>query len=380
LKSLFEFVDSVRSCPPSIEEVTEFTRALAFSGDVLRPDSVRTADISSTGGPSSLSTLLCPLQLVALGWQVPKLAVTGRPAGGIDVMAQIPGYCMGVAGAEVLAILAECGYANCEAGDQFAPADAATFKYRQEIGLQANGALAVASLVAKKAAMGIVRAGLDVRVAPYGNFGPDLARAAANAKLFVWVARELGIEATCYLNDATQPFQPYIGRAEALIALSELFEGHANAWLKRHADLCLAMSLDLVESPPESAPTEVSLKEIFRKHVAAHRGTIDGFERTVDRAREAHTFEIHADREGFISYDLAAIRSTLMAAQRHRDYAFSDPAGLILKAEPDAFVKRGSLLMTARIDDDLVHAVYPLLAGCVSYNRISSRIAEVVRG
>ncbi len=50
------------------------------------------ADVASTGGPSSLSTLLSPLFLRAGGAVVPKLGVPGRPAGGIDCLAQIPGY------------------------------------------------------------------------------------------------------------------------------------------------------------------------------------------------------------------------------------------------------------------------------------------------
>jgi thymidine phosphorylase len=380
LKQLFDFIDSVRSCSPSIDALTEYARMLADSGRVFRPDTLRTADIASTGGPTSLSTLLCPLHLVALGWQVPKLGVVGRPAGGIDVMAQIPGYRTDGTEAELLAILRECGYVNCEAGDRFAPADAETFRYRKRVGLQAHGALAAASLIAKKVAMGVKSAGLDVRVAPHGNFGADFPSASANSKLFVALAREFGIEAVCYLTDAAIPFQPYLGRTEALVALSEIFEDSANGWLKRHAELCLAMSLDLVKCSPTVAPTPDRLKDAFRKHVVAHGGRFDGFEDIVDKTRSAHHLKVCAETDGYVSYNITAFREVLVAAQAQRPGEFSDPVGVILRTEPNVFVRRGHLLLTARIDEDLVDEVYSSLAGCVSLSQISREVAEVVRG
>ena len=75
------------------EDIAFLAHRLAESGEILTLSShIFGADVASTGGPSSLSTILCPLFLRCLGRCVPKLAVSGRPAGGIDVMAQIPGY------------------------------------------------------------------------------------------------------------------------------------------------------------------------------------------------------------------------------------------------------------------------------------------------
>jgi pyrimidine-nucleoside phosphorylase len=380
LNQLFDFIDSVRSRSPSIDELTEYARMLAHSGQVFRPDALQTADVSSTGGPTSLSTLLCPLHLVALGWQVPKLGVVGRPAGGLDVMAQIPGYRTDGDEAEIRAILRKCGYVNCEAGDRFAPADAETFRYRKRVGLQANGALAAASLIAKKVTMGVKRAGLDVRVAPHGNFGADFASASLNSRLFVALAREFGIEAVCYLTDASVPFQPYLGRTEALVALSDIFEDNANGWLRRHAELCLAMSLDLAKCSPTAAPAHDALRDVFRRHVVAHGGQVDGFDDIVDRTRSAHNFKVCAETDGYVSYNIAAFREVLVTAQAQRPGEFADPVGVILSAEPNAFVRKGSVLLTARIDEGLVEEVYPSLAGCVNLTQISTGIAEVVRG
>ena len=71
--------------------IAELANWLAASGEQLSPRG-RTADLASTGGPGSLSTLWAPAALVASGFLVPKLGVLGRPAGGIDVLSQVPGY------------------------------------------------------------------------------------------------------------------------------------------------------------------------------------------------------------------------------------------------------------------------------------------------
>ena len=52
---------------------------------------VSIADVASTGGPGSLSTLLPPFVLSTLGCNVVKLGVPGRSAGAIDSLATLPG-------------------------------------------------------------------------------------------------------------------------------------------------------------------------------------------------------------------------------------------------------------------------------------------------
>lgn len=72
-------------------EIAQLAAVLAASGTVREPDS-GCADVASTGGPGSLSTMLGPLVLRSIGLRVPKIAVPGRPAGGIDTLGTVPGY------------------------------------------------------------------------------------------------------------------------------------------------------------------------------------------------------------------------------------------------------------------------------------------------
>jgi pyrimidine-nucleoside phosphorylase len=156
----------------------------------------------------------------------------------VDVLAQLPGYTIDLDSLAAQEVLDRCGYVHVLAGAKFAPADATMFAHRQRVGAQSIPALAVASLLAKKLAMGVRQVGLEVRVAPHGNFGADSEQAAANARVFCRVAKLVGIEATCFLTDGAVPQQPYLGRGEAILALSLLLGGRAETWLQSHAATC----------------------------------------------------------------------------------------------------------------------------------------------
>ena len=70
--------------PSDAAVAADLATILAASGERLSVDGAVVADVASTGGPASLSTLLTPLFLRAAGAIVPKLGVPGRPAGSID--------------------------------------------------------------------------------------------------------------------------------------------------------------------------------------------------------------------------------------------------------------------------------------------------------
>ena len=200
------------------DDIAHLACRLAQSGLILDLSNYgRTADIASTGGPSSLSTLVCPLYLCELGYVVPKLTVPGRPAGSIDVLAQIPGYLIRLTDADVLRIISDVRYAHFVASDAFAPLDARLFSYRRLCGALDSPALVIASILAKKIAAGVETIGLDVRVAPHSSFGSTWGSARRNARRFCRVAARLGRMAVCFLTDARLPNQPFIGRVIAVL-------------------------------------------------------------------------------------------------------------------------------------------------------------------
>lgn len=86
--------------------------------------------------------------------------------------------------------------------------DARVFRLRQLHGLQEVPPLVAASMLSKKLAVGVTTAGLDIRVAPHGNFGQDLAEGRANAAMYEEAASMLGIEGRPVLTDGDAPYQP----------------------------------------------------------------------------------------------------------------------------------------------------------------------------
>jgi thymidine phosphorylase len=359
-------------CPRDAEAAAMLSRVMADSGRRLHPDGDFVADVASTGGPSSLSTLVTPLLLRAAGAVVPKLGVPGRPAGGIDCLAQIPGYRTMLTLQEVSTILQSGHYAHFLAAGEIAPLDGRMFKLRQMHNVQAVPTLVAASLLAKKLAVGLGYAGLDVRVAPHGNFGADWASAASNARLFIETARRLGIKAFPVLTDGRFPYQPYIGRREALIALGRLFSGTASAWLNGHFRTCQLLALAC--TPEEKRPVLAGVRgEELRPHFDQNlfdQGADPGdFDRVVETTKAQHVYCVLATKPGFVNYSLEEIRRAMVKWQQCPETAespFPDPVGIILSREQATWVNVGDPIATFRAPSELVEVVAQTLENLVS--------------
>jgi len=338
------------------EDLSYLTQKLAESGGIFcHVGKGVTADIASTGGPSSLSTLLCPLYLKNMGYIVPTLAVPGRPAGGVDVLAQIPGYKVDLKQPEVEEVLQKCGYAHFIASQSFAPLDARLFSYRQKHGKVRIPELVIASLLAKKIAAGVSLVGLDVRVAPHGNFGTSLVDASRNAARLCRIASLLGLKAICFLSNAARPYQPFIGRGEALLAIWNVIRGATHPLLRKHDDTCYSMASQLAfHHSSESRilrPDCQALQGTLRDNVEAQASTTDAFAEYVNQIASEHVSQLAASRDGFLHVDLNAIKAVLVKYQTavaSSDRPFTDPCGIILQSDHGDYVRRGDLLATLR--------------------------------
>lgn len=348
----------------SVDEIAKLASRLAASGERLPATKRRSADLASTGGPTSLSTLLCPPMLAATGWSVPKLGVPGRPAGGVDVLAGISGYRVDLDTCMASAVLERYGYVHLDAGSTFAPDDAALFRYRQSIGAQSVPDLAIASLLSKKLAMSVRRVGLEVRVAPHGNFGADRVAAHSAAERFVAVADLLGISAVCILTDATRPFQPYVGRGEALLAIQLLIDNDDNEWLGEHFRNCAAMAAAVGGSIADSV-SRATFGDAFCANVEAQGGSLTAMRRRADEVASSHVWELIAPSSGRVAYDLERVRAAVTAAQGFSANGWPDGAGVVFHVRTGTRVKRGALLLTARCSQEDWPALRDALSAAV---------------
>lgn len=335
----------------------DLAAALAASGDVYHPGTELTADVASTGGPSSLSTLLCQLFLRAGGLAVPKLGVPGRPAGGIDCLAQIEGYRTELDGCSLDAVMRTVGYAHFTAGGRYAPLDERVFLLRQKHGCQNVPTLVAASLLSKKLAVGVTNAGLDIRVASHGNFGGTMSQARQNAKLFAQAAALLGLRGHAALTDGSTPYQPYIGRGEALLALSEVFDGASEEWLDVHLEQCRMLSSTAspaAHRPAVEAASRAELRHWFFANLQAQGAEEGAFSKKVAQVREGHINQILARQDGIVEVSLEKIRRSLLKAQgaaAREGVPFPDPAGIVLRHKPGTLVCSGEALATVRVNE-----------------------------
>lgn len=356
-------VDTARAGDADADAVARLAGVLADSGVVRERDGLA-ADVASSGGPGSLSTLLCPLELRVLGARIPKVAVPGRPAGGIDTLGTVPGYRTALDSLAFQSVLDRCGYAHTLAGSDLAPLDGRLFEYRQAVGAQRVPALVVASLLAKKVAAGLSAVALDVRVGPGGNLGsePDQARLAA--RLFVAAATRLGVKAVCVLSATQALRQPFVGRGEALLATAVAVEAadppaflteQASDSLARHVVECRELAALAVgrRAPDGTVP---GLGQILQGHLVAQGAAYGALDGRAAHIASAPRREITAPADGYLQVDLVALRDVLVGANARSlplpGCSFPDAAGMVFLVMPGEPVFTGQPVALARGDFD----------------------------
>jgi pyrimidine-nucleoside phosphorylase len=269
-------------------------------------------------------------------------------------MAQIPRFKFILSLQEFENAVALTGYAHCLAQGALAPLDARFFNYRQSVGAQAVGELAIASLLAKKVALQIRDVGLDVRVAPHGNFGSNWEEARAQADRFCRVSRLLGINSVCILTDGSAPYQPFLGRGESLMALHDLFEGRAGEWLAAHVNLCFRIAAATSQRHPEVRPTVSQLRNCFAEHLNGQGSDYAAFQDAATRIRGNARFDVEARSDGFLTVDLGTLRALLVNLQKHGsgNEKFSDPCGVTFEVPTGAYVWPGDIVASVRVPDN----------------------------
>lgn len=334
----------------SDEDIAHLARLLASSGEQLSRPGL-SADLASTGGPGSLSTLIGPLCLRSQGWEVRTLGVPGRPAGGVDVLSRLPGYRLVMTPSEVNAALDKSGYVHLLAADTWTPLDASLFRRRQARTAQACPPLVIASLLSKKVAFGVTTVGLDVRIATHGNFGQDRPTAQLNADRFLRVARLLQIEAHCFLSDGGVPAQPYIGRGEALLALNQILAGRMDEWLAMHVADVWLMTEAITGRTPRNTSTAGALRRSWEANLVVQGCDMDRFKRAVQAVRNQPTTVLKADKPGRTRVNLERLRDAIVGEQRRvasPDNPFPDPCGVILLNRPGTQVGLGDEIARIR--------------------------------
>jgi pyrimidine-nucleoside phosphorylase len=334
------------------KEILYLANKLANSGRKIEKNKdFQTCDIPSTGGPSSLSTLISPLFLKIMGNYVLKLGVPGRPAGGIDVLAQIPGYNVNPDQKQLNEWLKRSSYVHFLANKNYAPLDAILFQYRRRTNSVDILSLAIASLLSKKIAVGIDFVGLDIRVSSFGNFGKSWSVARQNATRFNKIAGLAGIQSTCFLTNCNIPQQPYIGRGEAILALHKMFSNEFDSCLEKHIKVCYEMSNSISKNKNSYRYDFNTLRDAFYENIELQGGSISSFTQIAKTIEKDHKYKILAHQKGLLSIDLEHIRRSIFEIQSKCLGNFPDNCGIVLKADSNKFVNKGDDICSFRCEE-----------------------------
>ncbi len=352
-KSMYNLCDYFKNNPFDKYEIAELTSVLAKSGSTLSFDK-QTADIPSTGGPSSLSTIICPLILKEF-FSIPKLGIVGRPAGGIDVLSQIDGYKIKLNQSDIYQIIEKSNYCHFISNNEYAPLDSLLFKYRSENNFKNIPSLVIASLLAKKVAVGVKRVCLDIRYSNYGNFGKSLHEAKLLSQKFKEVGNLLGIESTFFFSDNNVLLQPYIGRGESLLAIFEKINGNDNIWLSEHFSDCRKIVETLVQKEISQNQLNNLIEKNLIENIKAQRGQVDSFIQIAKTIKESHTHELTASKNGKVLINLEKMRNLIVDIQKKYitpSNEFPDPCGFIFYKNQNETVSPNDLILTYRVRKD----------------------------
>jgi len=341
----------------SDENIVNLAKTYASSGEIIKNKSSHlTCDIASTGGPTSLSTLITPLILKSLGFVIPKLGVPGRPAGGIDILNQIKGYKIDPNLKQINEWLEKGKYVHFIGGDLYTPLDRKIFEIRKKHSALGISDLVIASILSKKIAVNLNYAGLDIRVSSFGNFGTTWREARKNAQRFIAVASRLDMQATCFLTNGNIPYQPFIGRGEALLGMLNIFENNAKyPSLFNHLEECYDMATSMTNIRELNGLNMISLRNLFKENIEMQGGNFEEFVLRAQNVEESHIHEIKSRKSGFLKISLERIRFAIVKIQANEATSknlFPDPCGVILKKMPSRMVLKGEIICSFRCPEE----------------------------
>lgn len=245
-------------------ETSALTRAMLDSGERwgLAEDMPTVCDKHSTGGVGDkISLTLGPL-LAACGQPIAMLVGRGlgHTGGTADKLESIPGFSLDLDRRRCLQLLSRCGLAMGIATSAVAPADRRLYALRDATATIDSIPLIVASILSKKLAAGPGAVVFDVKVGE-GAFLPDLSRARELAHRLAGTLSHLGIPATAFLTDMSQPLGVWAGNAAEVLEAIECLEGGGPPDLREVTLVFAEEACSLMGRPVDRATFEKALDD-----------------------------------------------------------------------------------------------------------------------
>lgn len=211
----------------TIEETTNLTLAMAYSGDVLDLSSVgNVVDKHSTGGIGDKITLILMPIVASLGVKVAKMSGRGLgfTGGTKDKLEAIPGYKTEISIEEFIENVNKVGISLIGQTLNLAPADKKLYALRDTINCTANISLISSSIMSKKIAAGANKVVLDVTCGS-GAFMKNIKEAEELSRAMINIGKLANKETVCVVTNMDQPLGKMVGNTLEVIEAIEALKG-----------------------------------------------------------------------------------------------------------------------------------------------------------
>lgn len=212
----------------SIEETTNLTLAMAYSGDVLNLSSIgNVVDKHSTGGIGDKVTIILMPVVASLGVKAAKISGRGLgfTGGTKDKLESIPGYKTELSIDEFISNVQKIGISLIGQTLNLAPADKKIYALRDAINCTANIPLISSSIMSKKIASGANKIVLDVTCGS-GAFMKNKAEAEELSKTMINIGMLANKETVCIITNMDEPLGKMVGNTLEIIEAVEALKGN----------------------------------------------------------------------------------------------------------------------------------------------------------
>lgn len=292
------------------EEITNFTLAMANSGDILDLSDISDCivDKHSTGGVGDKITIILMPIIASLGIPVAKMSGRGLgfTGGTADKLESIPGYRVDLGIEEFKANVKEIGISLITSSLNLAPADKKIYALRDTISCTANIPLIASSIMSKKIASGANKILIDITCGN-GAFMKDIKQAKELATMMIKIGKLANIEVRCVITNMEEPVGHAIGNSLEIVEAIKCLKGDMPEDIKEiiyglGTQMILMSGLTLNVQEAENMITE-SIKsgkaiKKFKELVAKQGGDISYIEDTEKFEKAKYIIPIQAEHRG----------------------------------------------------------------------------------
>ncbi|KKE80136.1 pyrimidine-nucleoside phosphorylase [Bacilli bacterium] len=344
------------------EERVHLTMAMVESGDQIDLSDIDgiKVDKHSTGGVGDTTTLILAPLVASIGVPVAKMSGRGlgHTGGTIDKLESIKGFQVEMDSKTFNELVNKNKIAVVGQSGNLTPADKKLYGLRDVTATVDSIPLIASSIMSKKIASGADAIVLDVKTGS-GAFMKDLDSVKELAKAMVEIGNGAGRKTIAVISDMNQPLGFAIGNALEVKEAIDTLKGKGPKDLE---ELCLTLGSRMVclggkaETVEEAREKLVDAMEsgkaieTFKTFVAAQGGDPSIIDQPEKLPTAAHTFEVEAKQDGYISEIIAneiGIAASLLGAGRVTKESQIDLAvGLVLNKKVGDQVRKGDSLVT----------------------------------